>query len=356
MRLLFLLLIGLVAAFVGYWVYWTRLSDELARGLERWIAEQRAAGYVVKYAHIERRGFPSRLVLEVQDPEISRPAGPTAWRWRADWIEAWAAPWRVGRPVVRFDGRHRITYRDGAALREVVVTAEKAFARLTIDGAGLRHLAADIQGVDVRPSAGSETVRIAQIRLQIRANREAEPDRPTGSYDLAAKIDEVTLPETATPPLGRRLDLVGLSVTTLGPLPRGFDDEALGVWRDAGGALEVRALKVVWGGVEAQLEGRIGLDRELRPAGLLRSKIRGAGRLIDALAGDGRLGQGEAVAAKAVLGLLSRTGTDGRPVLEVPVAARNGRLSIGPVSLLPLPPLAPAAARSPVRRNPAPRQ
>ena len=49
---------------------------------------------------------------------------------------------------------------------------------------------------------------------------------------------------------------------------------------------------------------------------------------------------GGAVAAKVVLGLIARLPAGGgRPYLEVPLSAQEGRLHIGPLNLLPLPPI-----------------
>ena len=56
--------------------------------------------------------------------------------------------------------------------------------------------------------------------------------------------------------------------------------------------------------------------------------------------GGGVIEAGDAAVAKVVLGLIARLPPAGDvPYLEVPLSAREGRLHIGPLNLLPLPPI-----------------
>ena len=126
----------------------------------------------------------------------------------------------------------------------------------------------------------------------------------------------------------------------MGVIPPGPPAEAVAGWRDDGGTVELERLVLEWGPLELEASGTLALDPAMQPIGSLTAEIRGYAETLDALVQAGAAPPRDAAIAKVVLNLLAKTPPDGGPpVLTVPLTAQDGRLFVGPVALLELPPI-----------------
>ena len=336
----YLILVGLlVAAIIGYHLYWTSLADALVAGIERWIEQRRAEGYEIGYAGYEVRGFPFRLTLVVEAPMLGRPVDPSGFEWRGDWITAYLQPWNPTHAIVVFDGYQRLAWTVGGQRTTLTMLAETARCSVIFDSAGrLKRYSADVQQAEISlPNSTPATV--ARVRLAGRHNRGEDESRPDGSIEFAVHVERLELPADRAGPLGRTLETLRIESFLPPPAPAEASRAALVRWRDDGGEVELRLLAAKWGPLEVTGKGTVGLDRAMRPLGQLEAEIRGHEETLDALAAARQMRRRDARTAKFALRLLARKGDDGRRFLKAPVSAQDGWLYVGPVPVLPLPPL-----------------
>ncbi len=336
----YVILIGLVvAAMFGYHLYWTSLADGVVAGIERWIDDRRAAGYEIGHAGYEVRGFPFRLTLVVEAPRIAWPAAPNGFDWRGEWITAYLQPWDPTHVIVDLQGRQRLGWTVGGVDSAITLIAEVARLSVILDRAGkLKRYSADVQGAEItlddRPPAP-----VARIRMAGRHNRGEDDARPDGSIDLSFHVERFELPADRTSPLGRILENFQVVAFLPAPVPAEASHAALIRWRDSGGKVDLRRLEAKWGPLEVTGHGTAGLDRAMRPVGSLNAEIRGHEKTLDALVAARQMSRSDAKIANFALKLLSRKGADGRRFVKAPVNLQDGWLYVGPVPILPLPPL-----------------
>lgn len=106
-------------------------------------------------------------------------------------------------------------------------------------------------------------------------------------------------------------------------------------WRDGGGALQVNTLQLDAGDLQAFASGAASLDPALQPMLDLTARVQGYQTALDRLAQAGVIQTSAAVAAKAVLGLLSGRSRGAPATLPVRIAA--GVVSVAGFPLLRLP-------------------
>ena len=158
---------------------------------------------------------------------------------------------------------------------------------------------------------------------------------------LDLKSSRIDLPSSLATPLGRRIENVRLTGRLLGELPRGAGaspTEALEIWRDGGGTVEVDRLVLSHGPLTLRTDGTLALDRDLQPVGAFTARMQGFFETIDAFSNAGMIGPGQAVSAKLLLGVFSRRPKDGGPAtLNVALTLQQRTVYAGPVKLLRLP-------------------
>ena len=146
-----------------------------------------------------------------------------------------------------------------------------------------------------------------------------------------------------------RLDLTGIEAGPLlpagramieaaltGPLRPGPDPAAAAAaWRDGGGTVQVNRLMLEAGDLQASASGTGGLDATLQPVLDLTARVQGYRTALDRLVQAQVIQASAAVAAKAVLGLLS--GRDPSAPATLPVHVAGGIVSVAGFPLLRVP-------------------
>ncbi len=333
-----LALLGLLGAYTGYWF---NAAGMLREGIERWAEARRAEGYEVAFGAVDIAGYPFGMTARFEAPVLAAESDWGAFRWSGPPATLEVRPWDLGRFTLDVPGRHRIEHVWPGLPSPLLVTAGAAGISSKL-GWGVRSdlYGLDMDEVGVTPEAGDSLVEARRLRAVFSIHRPTRWDHRTANLDITYELSGLRLPEVRDSPLGPVIERFSTQATVLGLLPPGPLHEAVAFWRDEGGTLEVRQLGLVWGPLETDAVGTLALDSEMRPLGALTARIEGYDETRDALVGSGALEAGDAAAAKVVLGLIARLPAGGgRPYLEVPLSAQDGRLHIGPLNLLPLPPI-----------------
>ncbi|WP_370151666.1 DUF2125 domain-containing protein [Ferrovibrio sp.] len=342
MRYRFALLAGLiVGGLVAYYFVWAHLADQLQARLLGWIAAQQEQGRMVSYERIRLWGFPYRLSATLTNVQWQDPQSPAAWRLQADSITAHLQLWDPQHVIFDIGGSQQAGWTEagpgGAILRRQAGLATERFrASLVMDATGTwQRLAADLTAPHLTGTADGWSA--AHLLLHARRAGNVPP-----GTDLAIQAEALQLPAAADGPLGRAVAELKLVGTLRGPAYGGSPEEMLRTWREAGGILELQTILLQWGALRLEGDGSLAVDRQYRPLGAMAGRIYGAGSGIDALAAAGKMTAREAAAAKAAVTLLEQTDAERRRFLPVPLAAQDGQLSLGPVSLFSLPSVLPA--------------
>jgi hypothetical protein len=381
---------------LAYGGYWMVLSSRLEAGVLDWIAERRAEGYDVRYAAIERGGFPRSAHVMITAPAIAAPtkAAPAdpqvetlAWAWSATRLVAAVDPFDPRHFSVDVPGAHAISIGEGQAryeaeARQFRVEGEAGRAtpaaalrvrelvvrQLPGEGSAPPPISAPMSAPIANPGSGDPSADAMAIARLDATGRSVSRDGPGAtisadviddigaSYQFILNAGDVVLPRWLELPLGHAVRSVVAEGTVQGPLALAPWPEALLRWRDAGGVLDIAVLEAEYGPLTLAGSGTLALDAAGQPVGAFATRTSGLFGAIDRLHAGGYMSQGEALVAKLALNLLAGT-PDRQAPLPLPLTLQDRVLSVGPVALMTLPeidwlPVANAPASTDLMLNP----
>jgi hypothetical protein len=310
------LLLALLAG--GHAVLWHLLLGRMEEGLQQWTAARRAAGWEVAHAPPERGGWPFAARLTLPGWRLAAPQGAA---WEAAALALELRPTALDRLLLRPSGQQLL--RLGTA--RLPFTAEALQASLALSAAAPPDRAA-LEGRGLRLGPPEAVVVVDSLTGDL-----AFPEAAESQLRLAAQ--GLLLP-VATP-LGPRIESASLEAALTGTPPAaGTPAQRATRWRDAGGALELRALTLRWAEIAASAAATLALDPALQPVGAGTLRLANAPRLLEALVQAGMVPQRSAGMARALLPLMQRPDPNGgAPQLEVPVSLENGTVSVARLAL-----------------------
>ena len=204
-----------------------------------------------------------------------------------------------------------------------------------------------VRGLRAGPPQGATKLaamapgQVSLDALRLRLDWPQADTAPGDSLRFALVVREVVLPSGRSWPLGRRITSIAAYGVLEGPVPEtGTPRQRVAAWQHAGGHLVLREAALRWGPLAASLAATLGLDPALQPEGQGRAMLSGYAQALDTLAANGAVTNNTAVAAKAVLSLLTAAPhPGGSNTVTIPVTLRHGVLSAEGLPLLRLPPL-----------------
>lgn len=342
-RMILAALAATLVAAGAYTLYWFSVAAGVPGAVAEWAETQRARGYVVSHGAVEVTGFPLAFVVTVGAPVLGQEAGPAPWRWQGGVLESRVGPFSFQSVPYRVRGGSTLTYSSPRFDKPLVATAADSAGRLALDAAGEPDYGDVVfEDVVVLLPDGERRAAAKRVRLESHHHPAADRESRDGSVNLAWRIEGLELPEDRAGPLGplvarlageTELSRISADLSGLGGQRR-----TVTAWRDGGGKLLLRGLTVDWGPLLLFAEGALSLDGEMRPLGDIRTRVQGYREVLQALVKSGMVKLEDASQAAIVLDLLSKTPADGgRPVLELPLSARDGTLFLGPFELGTLP-------------------
>jgi hypothetical protein len=327
-RIVLSLFLLLAAAMAGYSAYWLILANNLKAGLGPWADAQRAHGYVVTWESVTVDGYPGVFRLRFGHAAASsslhlplQAAAPT--------LLGEARPWNLHRWWVSApEGISVAAPSEGAGL-----SAGAVDGWVLTDAEG--GTAIDLIAQRLAGSGLAAGFAVASAEAQVTLADHA----PAGGDALpsaAVRLKDLTLP-APLPPLGDTIEALTLQGAVKGALPPGRLRDALAVWHQKGGMVEITGGALRWGALAIDATGTLALDDELQPVGALSATIEGDSTIIDAVVALGKLRPGDAQLLKSVLALVATPVPDGRQRLALPLSLRGGRLYLGPARVAAVP-------------------
>jgi len=325
----------------GLWIFTGLMAK---RGLEAWVAQQRAEGIEVTHGPASLGGFP--LVVSVTISDVTAQATPKrgGWTWSSPLVRLEIAPWAPSdlRVLFHLAPQDLVLPQAGQPLR-LSGQAEKAELTVRVDTRGGPPKAVGLivnNAVVESPSWPNQPAALTDLALNF-AQVEAgffgsAPEE--ASYTLSGTLTGLRLPPAFRGPLAPDIASAQVDAMVLGevPMDRPLEDAAR-TWAKADGRVRVDRLSVNWSPLALESAGTLGLDTALQPEGTMNARVSGFMATIDGLQNQGLMRGRDATMAKVLLGTMARPGPNGDPQLEIPVVVRDSAVWAGPVALLPLP-------------------
>jgi len=318
-----LLLVAVIAWSIG----WLWMRDQVYRNLDTFRSNMAQAGYDVTWRARSVWGYPFRLDLGVSDFAMRAPSG---WRLSVPTTNAEAEVLTPGHWVLDIPGDMSLTSKGGDAL---VIRSNVLRASLSDIDAHPPRISVEGLGVTLTGPAGANPFFFSAAK-ELHLHTRAGPD-DQGAFYL--EVDQADAPFTGL--LGRIADgkpvtLIADSVYSHAGAVDGVDwASAVSRWRDRGGVLNMRTLKLLAG--DAVLDAKPGtltVDQDGRLKGSLNVALRAAPRALAAMTQSGAIRPETAATAASVLDA-SRQGS----VDAVTIDFQAGQTTLGPAAIGPSP-------------------
>jgi hypothetical protein len=302
-------LLLLVAAGTG--VHWWFAAGAFEKRLDAMQAREAMPGVTVRYGSRSVGGFPFRLEAVFGDLRVSvaTPNGPVVWR--AEHFALHGLTYGRDEMIFEAAGRQSLSWGKAHRLDFQVGSLHASAIR---DTGGLARFDLDLVAFD------SPAITASRIQFHIR--------RTTDTLDIATSGDDVELAPRLRGAFGGKIRLAALQGSI--SAPRAFDgvragradwQSALEAWRSSQGALHADPLEIDWGAPDMFARGRIGLDAQRRPSGLLDFKM---SKMPDWLARDH-----PGAFARALRERAAKAGADQAGKTGVVLGARDGIVYLG---------------------------
>lgn len=320
-------IVGILVVLALLWgAWWLAAARAKEAAIAAWFAGQRSAGWAADYDSLAVGGFPLNLDTALTGVLLADTRAQLVWTLPELRISAPA--WRPTRVTVDFPAEQRLATPGGAATLGATAfrgdLALNAGPMLALRDAGLRAKVLRISAPEGAATLDAPRLRIA--RIAPRENR----------YAVTAGADALTFDAGALrilDPGGTRpatVDTLRLELEIALDAP--IDRRTLEVARPGIAAIDLADLTGIWGRLELRAAGRLTVDPDGVPAGLIQIKAVNWREMLDQARAAGALPGGVADAVERGLGAMA--GMAGSPgTLDVPLSFRGGRVWLG---LLPL--------------------
>ncbi len=331
-------------ALFAWTLVWTWGARHVAARFEAWRAAQAEAGVTVAFAGFAVKGWPFGWRVTVENPAVSG-AGAAGWAWTGERLVASVDPRDLRQIAIRLPGAQQARFGAGDVATQVAIRAARPEGTLRFDEAGrVERLDLDFEALELRLDGAADALLVRQLAFGLAPHRSATADHRTDTLDVALRASGVRLPAPVRPleALGRDVATAELDARVMGRIVGTRLAEAVRIWRDDGGTLEIAKLAVDWGPLRVEGDGTLALDAQDRPMGAGTARIAGYAETLDTLVAGGAVPAGMAAIAKIALNLLARQDPQGggRPSVRVPVSAQDGVVSVQNFRLFRVAPLA----------------
>lgn len=321
MRGLIWLTVILAGLWGGWWLVGSRGVEAAARG---WFDAEVAEGRVATYETLEVVGFPSRFDLTITAPVLADPARGMAWR--APFAQVFAMSWKPWHLIAALPGGQEISV---SGQKFGLDTDRLMASLLLVPGPDLALSEAVVEGdaLVLTPEAGA-ALGAQRAVVSIRAEDGAE-----AMYRLGLAVESMGVdPALATAAgLAATVEAVALdaTVTLAAPL-----DRHAGQSRPALRALDLTEARVLWGDLKFFAKGALAPDDLGFAAGEISVRVENWRLLPPLLVAAGVIAPGFEPSLTRGLEIMAAQGEDPE-VLVVPLVAKGGRMSFGPLPLGP---------------------
>ena len=323
----------------AYAVYWHVMASRAADWIAVWAQPAPGKAWHGRFVSAGTTGFPFDMDVRIDAPVVIWEGRAGHAVWQGPWLVASFRPWSLARFDIELPQEQTIVVDDGGSLRMIALQMASGLAHVEIEDNRARALSAEL--LDIVATVEQNRAPLAADRIQVEVEQ-VPGEEP--AWDLFVQAEHLRFPAQAPEPFAAQIPLFATNLRIVGDVPDGAIRDRLAAWRDGGGTVEVLDLALDWPPLGVEGEGTMALDDELRPIGAFTARIVGYRELLEALSEVGRIEADEARVAGVALDAMAVRGEDDVRRLSVPVSVQNGRLYVGPIAVVDVPPVLPPEA------------
>lgn len=310
-------LMGLViAAALGWSLFWVIESRALRAEVETWLDMRRAAGWQAE-AQIAIRGYPSRLDLTLTDLYLRNAQGHSL---RAPTFQRLGLTYQPGHHILTLP--HGATLSNGTDTLDIAGQGLRASLVQTADGTWLRL---NIEAETLSLTTQTQTYALAGLLTAIRQTEDS-------TYQLGASIDQIALSQQPLLPDQAKALHVQSTLTFDAPWTM---DKALHN-RPQPTGIDLRQAQYTADDITLSLAGKLDIDADGTPSGATTLRAVNWQAALARAKDTGQLPAGFADTLASGLGLVA--GLSGRSdTLDLPLTFKDGQTRLGPIPLGPAP-------------------
>ncbi len=333
MRNLTRLLLLLVAAALGWGLYWVVGARATEQGLAAWLDARRGEGWTAEAATLATGGFPNRFDTTFKALDLSDP--DTGVGWSAPWFQILSLSYKPTHVIAVWPDEQEL--RLPGEILGIASTRMIGSLELGVTPAlPLQRLVIEAAEAELASSLGWDAA-IAATQIALRESPGATDAR---SYDLAISLTGFA-PDSAE--IRRLRGLVGLpeTIETLSAeltvaFDKGWDLSAIEDRRPQPREIEITGLTARWGDLALAGSGRITVAADGVGAGDIALEATNWRDILALAEATGALPEAQVPLVRAALETLAKLA--GNPErLDVPLRFSRGFVLIGPVPLGPAP-------------------
>lgn len=303
----------------AYYLLWRAGAAEMKKGVNEWVADQRAAGMIVEHESVAAEGFPFFLRVHVDDPHIEQPG---AWRWRAERLTLDALPYDLNKLIFSTRGAQDLWLDQYGTWR---VLADDIRTSIANDKERDWIFAATVGGLEATRTEDGEKVSLESLVLDLAPDA---ADKTTLTLNLAAgRI--VSGNEETTVAVDSFQAFLALTHVYAFSVP-----DPASAWRSAGGELQIKGLAAQIENARLSVSGAVRLDGEGYPAGALNTEVVAPAAFATTL---GHAGVMTTEDAETIAAALTLAAIAGGGKVSAPIQLENGAAHFAGVKLGELP-------------------
>lgn len=326
----FLTVVAVLAILWSGW--WGAASYLAASSVRAWFDDQARFGRMAGHDGVAMAGFPRWVSLRLENPYLANPF--IGLSWAASGMELRATLHPPLRLEARLPQRQTVRLPDGTVAE---LHSENAHASARLAGLDLRLDQAELTGSRVvLTTNGQAGAAVQAFGLRLRAE-----DGAPARYRVVLELEGLDGPSPAGP-LPARAELLALAgaMTLSAPLDRHLDSRPAPPSVEA---IDIDALRLVWGRVELEAKGGVQADAQGLAEGRIDLRIGHWRDLLAAAVAMGALDPEIADTWERALKMIAAEDAQAaaEDALVTALTFRSGRMRIGPLPIGPAPRLGP---------------
>jgi hypothetical protein len=332
----------LTLAFIGWLASWALIRTTVWQGMDDWLAAEAREGRVWQCPERQIGGFPFRIEIYCTAPEGVITSNIGTWRARLNKLTVIGQVYGTGHYIAEAEGPIVVAFPQGGTFE---LNWRNAQLSLQHNQNILVRLSSVMEGVAlrlIRPDANTPVILTAdRSALHVRPNPQLFSTQ--GAYDLnytAHNIANDALNDAFGGNDAMKLTLDAVLSQAIALVTRSMP-ESIDTWRYLGGKLIMRSVDIQKGERQVLARGELGLDAQRRLEGRIDLSATGIEPLIARLSGNNPRASALVAGGLALLGgQLSNNNPQVSALKSLPpIIFDKGRMMLGPLVLMPLPPL-----------------
>ena len=242
--------LSLAAGLALHAVGWRAGANVMTQRVDKWIADQRAAGMDVTHGNIKVGGYPFLWRARIDEPSIG---DDRVWRWRADQLSVAYALWAPQSVTLSPNGGQRV---DASGAHPISINARRTRAVISAGSHGAWSLRLDAGAASISPSNGA-TIAIGRGRIDI-----SQPSSDSTRIDFIIALERGFADVN-----DERIEAPLLSAE--GAVTAVHAVASADTWRLSGGVVRLDRAETVIEDSVGRFDGAVSLDETGSPAGLI---------------------------------------------------------------------------------------